>query len=118
MVREAGKNRAGTAGTVAEESAPELVEGDTADQQFGEAVHAMQAAKRAKVRVRVLAQLYQFGDKQRYKNWGGVLWRVDLEPNLTAAANFRASLSAFFEAVTTIGPAKVVQALQEARKRG
>lgn len=112
MVRSAAKNRA------ADTPAPELIQGDTADGNFIETVGAMQAAKRAKVRVRVLAQLYQFGPKQRYKNWSGVLWRLDLEPNLTAAANFRASLSAFFDAVTTIGPTRVVQALQEAVKRG
>lgn len=120
MVRAAAKtsDASSPAGTVPDTTAPELVEGQDADTLFLETVAAMRAATRPKVRVRLLTQLYQFGEKQRYKNWPGVLWRVDLDPNLIAAGNFRASLSAFIEAVTTIGPARVVEALQEAVKRG
>ena len=96
------------------EDAPELLDGPDADQQFSEAIDAMRAAKRLKVRLRVLVQLYAFGETQRYKNWKGVLWRLDLEPTVLAGSNFRAALSTFFEAVATIGPAKVVDALKRA----
>jgi hypothetical protein len=100
---------------VADPAAPELLDAPEAEQLFAEAIDAMQTARRGKVRVRVLAQLYRFGPGQRYKHWRGVQWRVDLDPTLTAAANFRASLAAFFEAVSTIGPGRVVEALQRAQ---
>lgn len=93
---------------------PELLDGPNADQQFSEAIDAMRAAKRPKVRLRVLAQLYGFGESQRYKNWKGVIWRLDLEPTVLAGSNFRAALSTFFEAVATVGPARVVDALKRA----
>lgn len=93
--------------------ATELVE---ADQQFSEAIDLMRAAKRAKVRTRILVQLYAFGEKQRYRNWRGVVWRLDLEPTVLAGSNFRAALSTFFEAVGSIGPARVIDALKRAKE--
>ena len=100
--------------TTVNDSAPELLEAPDADQQYREAIDAMTAAKRPKVRVRILAQLYRFGKGQRYVNWRGVVWRLDLDPMILAGTNFRAALSTFFDAVSTIGPAKVVDALQRA----
>jgi hypothetical protein len=95
---------------------PQLLDDESADAQFLEAVEAMRAASRPKVRVRVLLQLYRFGVGQRYKNWRGQIFRLELDPTIMAASNFRTALSMFFEALTTIGPAKVVDALQAAMK--
>lgn len=100
--------------TIAEDGAPELLDGPDADAEFSEAIDLTKIAKRAKVRVRVLVQLYAFGPKQRYRSWRGVLWRLDLEPTILAGSNFRAALSTFFDAVATIGPARVVDALKKA----
>ena len=93
---------------------PELIESPEADGQYLEAVETMRLAKRGKVRVRVLTQLYSFGETQRYKNWKGVIWRLDLEPTVIAGSNFRTALATFFEAVTTIGPLQVIHVLQQA----
>jgi len=95
---------------------PQLLDDQSADGQFLEAVASMREAARPKVRVRVLLQLYQFGAKQRYKNWRGLIYRLELDPTVMAASNFRTALSMFFEALTTIGPARVVDALQQAMK--
>lgn len=95
---------------------PTLLGEKDADAQFLEAVGAMQGSGRARVRVRMVLQLYQFGKTRGYKNWRGILWRVELEPNTLAASSFRAALSTFIEAVTTIGPGRVVDALQAALK--
>lgn len=101
-----------------ESAPPTLVEGQDPDGQFAEVVEAMRGAKRGRVRVRLLLQLYRFGEGKRYLNWRGQLWRVDVEPTLLDAANFRTSVGAFVRAVTAVGPAKVIAALEEAVKRG
>lgn len=97
----------------ADGEAPELLDPERdPDRQFSEAIDVMRSEKRPRVRVRVLVQLYRFGKGQRYKNWKGVLWRLDLEPTVLAGSNFRAALSTFFDAVATVGPARVVEALK------
>ena len=93
---------------------PQLLSEPDADAQFLEAVQAMQDARRPRVRVRVILQLYRFGKGQRYKNWRGVIWRLELEPTALAGSNFRTAVSTFIEAMTKIGPARVVDALQAA----
>lgn len=95
---------------------PQLLGEPDADAQFLEAVDAMRAAGRPRVRVRILLQLYRFGKGQRYKNWRGEIWRVELEPSVLAGSNFRTALGTFIEAITKIGPARVVDALQAALK--
>lgn len=95
---------------------PALLEDPSADAQFLEAVDAMRAASRPKVRVRVLLQLYRFGVGQRYKNWRGQIFRLEIDPTVMAASNFRTALSLFFDALSQIGPARVVQALTEAMR--
>lgn len=95
---------------------PQLIDEQSADAQFMEAVDAMRLASRPKVRVRVLLQLYRFGKGQRYKNWRGLIYRLEVDPTVMAASNFRTAVSMFFEALTTIGPARVVDVLQAAMK--
>lgn len=102
------------AGTIVDDDAPELLGEPDADAQYSEAIDLAKAAKRPKVRVRILVQLYAFGEKQRYRNWRGVVWRLDLDMTVLAGSNFRAALSTFFQAVGTIGPARVVDALKKA----
>lgn len=94
---------------MAETPAPTLVD---ADQQFGQVVTTMRAARRARVRLRVLAQLYDF-DAQRYKNWSGVIWRLDLEPTAAASTSVREALGAFVAAVARVGPLRVIAALTQ-----
>lgn len=97
---------------------PQLLDDQSADAQFLEAVDAMKAAARPKVRVRILLQLYRFGAGQRYKNWRGLIYRLEIDPTVMAASNFRTALSMCIEAMTTLGPAKVVDVLQQAMKGG
>ena len=98
------------------EETPQLVDDENADAQFIETMENARGEGRGKVRVRMLLQLYRYGRGQRYKNWRGLIYRLDLEPNLMAAGNFRTALNMFITALTTLGPAKVVDALQSAMR--
>lgn len=113
MVRE-HRQMTKIAETIADDAGPELLDEPDADAQYSEAIDLARAAKRGKVRVRILVQLYAFGEKQRYRNWRGVVWRLDLDQTVLAGSNFRAALSTFFQAVGTVGPARVVDALKNA----
>jgi hypothetical protein len=101
---------------VTDNDKPQLMEGPDADAQYLEVIESMRAAGRPRVRLRIVVQLYRFGKTQRYANWRGILWRLDLEPTVLAGSNFRSALSTFIDAVTKIGPARVIDALQAALK--
>lgn len=110
--------RTTTATEQAGDMTPELLDAPNADQQFSDAIENAKLNKRPRVRLRVLLQFYVFGKPQRYKNWKGVLWRMELEPTVLAGSNFRAAFSMFLQGISTIGPAKVIDALSAAMKEG
>jgi len=85
-----------------------------ADQQFAEQLEVCRTFHRNKVRVRVLAQLYHPGPRQRYHNWRGQLWRLDIDAEVAAGRNFRVALEVFFRALTTVGPLQVIHLLHQA----
>lgn len=94
------------------DTAPTVLDQPDVDQQFIAAIDMMKLAKRAKVRLRVIVQLYCFGEKQYYRNWKGLVWRLDLEPSVVSGSAFRAALSTFFLAIGTAGPARVAETLR------
>lgn len=98
---------------------PRAVPDQTPEEQYAEAIAEARKHKRPRVRTRLLVQLYSVADG-RYKNWRSIIRRLDLDLTVLASSNYRAALDVFVEAVSTVGPAVVVDALKGAMggKRG